>query len=66
MLIQVKNNMIHYETKTGKLTIIQPYNEILYSECIVLLKAYNYYIKNIVKALDNKDIEIEKLRSDNK
>ena len=63
--MQVEYNMIHYETMTKKSAIIQLYNKILYSKCIILLKAFDYYMKNIIKAFNNKDVDINYLRSNN-
>ena len=64
--MKVENNIIYYKTTTKKLTIIQPYNKVLCSKYVVLLKVHNYCVKNIAKALNSKDTEIKRLRSYNK
>ena len=54
IFVQVESNAIYYETLTEKLTIIGPFNEVLHSKYVVLLNAYNYSTKNVIKALGNK------------
>ena len=58
--MKVENEIIHYKAITEK-SITQPYNKILHSKCTVLLKAYDYCMKNKIRTIDNQDIIIKVL-----
>ena len=52
IFVKVENKMIYYTTITEK-SITQPYNKISYSKYIILLKAYNYYVNNIIRTIND-------------
>ena len=52
IFVKVENEMIYYTTITEK-AINWPCNEISYSQCVVLLKVYDYCVNNIIRTIDD-------------